>query len=940
MRYRLDLVGVSSTKRRGSGTEDLQQGWKLFYSGVDPSVRAQAGVGILTSPRLANRVVEWMPISSRVAVLRIHLLEGKNLAIVQAYAPNSLAEYTTFLDDVELGLARLRRQDSLILMGDFNAHVGNDTDTWNSVIGRNGDAHLNPNGEALLEFCSGNALSIMNTYFKHKDIHKYTWYRDALAQRSLIDFFIVSSEIKRYVQDVRVKRGAELSTDHHLVVATFCCFGREPVRRRGKTVTRVKWEELQDQAVQERLASDVAARFQRIPRTTADVETEWGQFKEALLGAATECCGLKRVGSSQAGRRCTSWWTPDVKRCVAEKKTRFQQWIARRTPETRREYEEARRAAARMVAEAKARSWERMSVEMSADYRTANKVFWQTLRRLRDQRDDSMQILRDKHGNILNEDQAILARWKEHFEELLNPSSASPPIPELQIRAMTSLDRDEIWRLVKRLKSGKAAGIDEIRPELLKALDGEGIDWLTRVFQVAWDSGEVPKDWRTGVVVPVFKKGDKAECTNYRGITLLSLPGKIYAKMLESRVRAIVEPRIADEQCGFRPGRSTADQVFCLQQVQEKTWEYAIPVYMTFVDLEKAYDRVPRDKLWECLREYGLDGELLQAVRSLYKLSSACVRVHGSKSNPFTVGVGLRQGCVLSPILFAVFMDRIEKRSRGPECVKIGDVEVSRLLFADDLVILASNQDDLQRALERFAAECEVDGMRVSTSKTEVMVLSRQPENCTLHVDGVQLRQVEEFKYLGILFTSDGRQDREISRRINLAGVVLRELWSVAGNAWLPIDAQVTIFKSLFKSILTYGHESWILTERTRSRIQAAEMRFLRRIVGVSRMDHIRNTNIRETIGIEPLLLSTERSQLRWLGHLLRMAPNRLPRRIYLAIPDGRRPVGRPRTRWADQTRNLLRRTGLNQEASSLADDRLEWNRMVARLSPRPLART
>src|SRR5699024_1217832 len=102
----------------------------------------------------------------------------------------------------------------------------------------------------------------------------------------------------------------------------------------------------------------------------------------------------------------------------------------------------------------------------------------------------------------LADDQAILDRWKEYFEELLNPTSASPPIPELHSRAMTSLEPDEVRRAIKRLKSGKAAGVDEIRPELLKALGGEGIDWLTRVFQVAWDSGEAPADWQTGVVIP------------------------------------------------------------------------------------------------------------------------------------------------------------------------------------------------------------------------------------------------------------------------------------------------------------------------------------------------------------------------------------------------------------------------------------------------------
>ena len=177
---------------------------------------AQAGVGILTSPWLADRVVEWIPMGGRVAVLRVRL-ETKTLSLVQAYAPNLEAEYAAFLDEVDAALEKVPNTESFILMGDFNAHVGNDIQTWGSVIGRNGDAHQNANGEKVLDFCCANGLSIMNTFFQHKDIHKYTWYRDSLGQRSMIDFFIVSSDLKVNELDVCVKRGAELSPDHHLV---------------------------------------------------------------------------------------------------------------------------------------------------------------------------------------------------------------------------------------------------------------------------------------------------------------------------------------------------------------------------------------------------------------------------------------------------------------------------------------------------------------------------------------------------------------------------------------------------------------------------------------------------------------------------------------------------------------------------------------------------
>ena len=125
----------------------------------------------------------------------------------------------------------------------------------------------------------------------------------------------------------------------------------------------------------------------------------------------------------------------------------------------------------------------------------------------------------------------------------------------------------------------------------------------------------------------------------------------------------MVEHQIQEEQCAFRPGRGTTDQLFSLSQIFEGMWEYAQPVYMCFVDLEKAYDRVPRGLLWEVLKEYGVPEPLRRAIRSLYSKSQSCVRVLGIKSKPFTVGVGLRQGCVLSPLLFVVFMDRISRRS-------------------------------------------------------------------------------------------------------------------------------------------------------------------------------------------------------------------------------------------------------------------------------------
>ena len=179
--------------------------------------------------------------------------------------------------------------------------------------------------------------------------------------------------------------------------------------------------------------------------------------------------------------------------------------------------------------------------------------------------------------------------------------------------------------------------------------------------------------------------------------------------------------------------------------------------------------------------------------------------------------------------------------------------------------------------------------MKISTTKTEVLHLSRNPDQCVLQVNGATLRQVEKFKYLGVAFTSNGRQDEELDTRIGKARAVMRPLqYSVVMKRELPIKAKLSIFKAVLVPILTYGHESWVITERVRSQVQGSEMRFLRKIGGVTLFNKVRSSEIRKSLNIEPLLLRIERSQLRWFGHVSRMPQERLPKQALLAKANGR----------------------------------------------------
>ncbi len=159
---------------------------------------------------------------------------------------------------------------------------------------------------------------------------------------------------------------------------------------------------------------------------------------------------------------------------------------------------------------------------MEEDYRSASKRFWQTVRRLRKGKRYFTNTVYSGGGELLTSTGDVIRRWKEYFEDLLNPTD-TPSVEEAEMEDSgvdSSITQAEVTEVVCKLL-GRASGVDEIRPEYLKSLDVVGLSWLTRLCNIAWRSGTVPLDWAKGVVVPLFKKGDRRVCSNYRGITLL-----------------------------------------------------------------------------------------------------------------------------------------------------------------------------------------------------------------------------------------------------------------------------------------------------------------------------------------------------------------------------------------------------------------------------------
>ncbi|KAI3375399.1 hypothetical protein L3Q82_021885 [Scortum barcoo] len=281
----------------------------------------------------------------------------------------------------------------------------------------------------------------------------------------MIDFVVVSSDLRPYVLDTRVKRGAELSTDHHLVVS-WIRWQRRKLDRPGrpKRIVRVCWERLAEPSVREVFNSHLRKSFSQIPREAGDIESEWTMFSASIVDArqfeVVDACKV----SGQASR---SPWT---------------------------------------VLEAKTRVWEEFGEAMEEDYRSASKRFWQTVRRLRRGKQYSANTVYSAGGELLTSTGDIVGRWKKYFEDLLNPTDL-PSSEEAEAgdsEVDSSITRAEVTEVVRKLLGGKAPGVDEIRPEYLKSLDVVGLSWLTRLCNIAWRLGTVPLEWQTWGGGPSF----------------------------------------------------------------------------------------------------------------------------------------------------------------------------------------------------------------------------------------------------------------------------------------------------------------------------------------------------------------------------------------------------------------------------------------------------
>ncbi|CAH1266623.1 Hypp3444 [Branchiostoma lanceolatum] len=452
-----------------------------------------------------------------------------------------------------------------------------------------------------------------------------------------------------------------------------------------------------------------------------DVDTLAGNIKEILLTTAEETLGRYR-------KKNKPWVSGDIlDLCDRRRELRQQKYTSQKTAA---QYRQAHKAVRRRMREAKEKWIEDQCEEIQHGMASGNsRKAYETLKTLTKTQQPRTAVIEDSNA-------------------------------------------------VRSMKPGKSPGIDNIPAELLRHGGEVVIDRYHELCRKIWEEKKWPKEWTQSLVIPLPKKGNLRQCQNYRTISLISHPSKILLRVILKRLKTKAKELLAEEQAGFRPGRSTTEQIFNSRLIIEKHLQHQRDLFHNFIEFKKAFDRVWHDALWWVLRGFGVEEGLIQTIEALYEKASSAVFLNNRVGEFFRTTVGVRQGCLISPVLFNLYLEKIMQDTLQDHhtSISIAGRRICNLRFADDIDLLAGTNTELQDLTDKLTQSTGSFGMEVSTEKSKVMVNSKDETQAVIYMNGQQLEEVGSFTYLGGSITKDGTSRTEVLKRITMATAAMARL--------------------------------------------------------------------------------------------------------------------------------------------------------------------
>ena len=986
---------VQETWRTGKDTLE-NGGCLLFLSGLKEmkSNRGEQGVGIALSE---HGVAAWKEAGSvlhndfggRIIAIRLQLRDarGKSVCIflVSAYCPIGSSDpekWEEFLAQLDSCVARKVRGDVLLIGIDSNSSIGTMQRGENptmTAVGPHGCKHLNPAGERFRTYLEVNGLTAATTYFKKKVYG--TWTHPRSKRLHQIDHFITSKSDFCRLTDAGCSKPL-VDSDHLAIMCKLKIKARLKKRNPDPRQKLLKLDVtvLNDKSRSAEFCNKVMEKFDN----SAGDSDYYTRVSNSMMEAAKEVLPAKP-------RAQPSWFvaaSEKLSKLIEERNNAMIVSFRYKTRSLTQRLRSARKNLKVAVTEAKNAwikdKWNQLN-KRHLQRGTAN--CWQALGEIKKGLSKTvpaavkMMTKDDKSKCVSAEENAEV--FRAHFQKLFDrePDCTKDFDHFPQLNSITEIpdlpDDTEIADACRSLKN-KAPGDSGLKPELWKALltDSRTFHLLKSLVLDFWTSEVPPKQWMMGLLRILPKKGDLSLPGNYRGIMLLETAYKIVSILLLNRLRPIAESLDHEQQCGFRPGRGCNDAVFTVKMAMKKRREHSKETWILFLDLVKAFDRVPRELLWQLLEKFGVPPKLVRLLKALHKDVLVKFEVEGLE-HEVNCTIGVKQGDILGPVLFIIYMAGVMSDWRNitdcpaivflskPDNVITGrrptakgtPFELNDSEYADDTAVLFDSRKSAVEYCPLLVNHFRQYGMEIHTgdvrdpekkSKTEILFVAAPPstykdpttfDNVDLGViplgGGRFFPIVAQFCYLGCLLTRDCSDDADVQSRIDKAagafGSVRKEVFS---NQNVCFGAKLLIYEGLILAILLYGSECWCLTEKLYHKLRLFHARCARSMCRVTRKHtwkhRISTDKLLARVGLRTIESYINRRQLQWAGHVLRMPFERLPRKMLTCWVASPRPRGCPQFTYGRGLYKALRRADIDKNSwTALAMDRDKWRGMT-----------
>jgi hypothetical protein len=858
------------------------------------------GVGLLVKNELYDDFKISILDDSEEDILWVKLTARKSdfviIVCVCYLVPEGSCRYINAADYFDTVLGQIYRYQNecqvMLLCGDFNSRIGmmlDHIEDIDNVPERNVvDTKTNNYGEMFCEFMLSASVCVLNgRNFVHNDFTS----KDA----AVVDYFLTPYEQLNKFDKVNVIRTRDLFElagcvgkydpshgipDHNVIqceldLSSSVTLSSNVDETMGEDLTasfkRYKLDEIPQDFMCDietmNALQETITRLELSEVDHGDINQAYTDFCESITAEMDAKLNPRVFQVRQENKRRRHmkkpFWTPELDDLYNVFREADRTWARYRGSVARKRQLKADRNLKqkildREVQRAKRNDW-RTSQETILNLEAENKKeFWKYVGNIgmgQERKQDIPWEVVDAEGDTCSDRKEVLNRWKADFSGLLNAENTNVTEGATQSSEtergtnQTVVDAGitlpirlkEVELALRKAQNGKAQGFDCIPTEVLR--NQTTVNFLHRLFAVCFEKGITPEIWAQGIINPIPKdlKKDQRIPLNYRGITLASCVYKLYCCILNERLTSWTEvnEQINDSQNGFRRGRSCQDHIATLTSIIDTRKMSRKSTYTAFVDFSKAYDRINRHKLFNRMKYIGLPQKFLLVLQSLYQNVKCSVRVNGCLSDWFPVSIGLKQGCILSPILFNLYLNSLveEIRDSGIGVDLEGEI-IGMLLYADDIVFLAETEADLQRLLSILHKWSETWNMSVNVDKTKVVHFKcgpATPRSAGPFLYGeTELEVVERYRYLGVVLTE--HLDLSITAKC-IAQSAQRALGLLIAkgraHGGFPFDVYTKLYNSLVVPILDYG--SAVLGHRIYNSIKAVQHRASRYFLGVGK---------------------------------------------------------------------------------------------------------